>query len=102
MHVKIAFLNGNLVEKAYMTQPDGFTFTYSNKVCKLQISIYGLKQVSRSLNIHFDETVKDFDFSQNLDEPCVYENDSGSTLIIIVLYVDNILLIEKWHFCPII
>ena len=41
--VKITFLNGDLVEDVYMTQPGGFEFIDSQKVCKLQRSIYGLK-----------------------------------------------------------
>ena len=49
MDVKIAFLNGNLLEDVYMTQPEGFVDTkYPNRECKLQRSIYGLKQASRS------------------------------------------------------
>ena len=71
--VKTVFLNGNLSEEVYMTQPEGFISTNSNQVCKLQRSIYGLKQASRSWNIRFDETIKEFDFSQNTDEPCVYK-----------------------------
>ncbi|GJT77586.1 retrotransposon protein, putative, ty1-copia subclass [Tanacetum coccineum] len=43
------------------------------KVCKLQRSIYGLKQASRSWNKRFDEEIKRFGFAQNLDEPCVYQ-----------------------------
>ena len=43
MDVKTAFLNGNLAEDVYMTQLEGFTSKDGNKVCKLQISIYGLK-----------------------------------------------------------
>ena len=49
MDVKTAFLNGNLLEDVYMTQPEGFASPEnSGKVCKLQRSIYGLKQASRS------------------------------------------------------
>ena len=93
MDVKTAFLNGNLTEEVYMTQPEGFTFGSGKKVCKLQRSIYGLKQASRSCNIRFDETIKEFGFSQNLDEPCVYKKTNGSAIIFLVLYVDDILLI---------
>ena len=75
-----------------MTQPEGFTSKDSNQVCKLQRSIYGLKQASRSWNIRFDETIKEFGFSQNVDEPCVYKKVSGSAIVFLVLYVDDILL----------
>ena len=94
MDVKTAFLNGNLMEEVYITQPEGFTFNDDhNKVCKLKRSIYGLKQASRSWNIRFDETVKEFDFIKNVDEPCVYKKSSGSAVVFLVLYVDDILII---------
>ena len=94
MDVKTAFLNGNLLEDVYMTQPEGFVQPKnSGKVCKLQRSIYGLKQASWSWNLHFDESVKGFGFVKNEDEPCVYKKISGSTIVFLVLYVDDILLI---------
>ena len=93
MDVKTAFLNGNLVEDVYMTQPDGFADpVHTHKVCKLQRSIYGLKQASRSWNIRFDQAVKEFGFDQNVDEPCVYKKASGSTIVFLILYVDDILI----------
>ena len=59
MDVKTAFLNGNIKEEIYMKQPEGFTSSGNEQmICKLQRSIYGLKQASRSWNIRFDETVK--------------------------------------------
>ena len=93
MDKKTTFLNRNLTEEVYMTQPKGFISESDSKVCKLQISIYGLKQASRSWNIRFDKTIKEFSFSQNLDEPCVYKKTSGSAIIFQLLYVDDILLI---------
>ncbi|GJZ59636.1 retrotransposon protein, putative, ty1-copia subclass [Tanacetum coccineum] len=49
MDVKTAFLNGYLDEDIYMVQPEGFVDpNHPKKVCKLQRSIYGLKQASRS------------------------------------------------------
>ncbi|GJW51255.1 retrotransposon protein, putative, ty1-copia subclass [Tanacetum coccineum] len=49
MDVKTAFLNGYLDEDIYMVQPEGFVDpNHPRKVCKLQRSIYGLKQASRS------------------------------------------------------
>ncbi|GJR16802.1 retrotransposon protein, putative, ty1-copia subclass [Tanacetum coccineum] len=49
MDIKTAFLNGYLDEDIYMVQPKGFVDpNHPRKVCKLQRSIYGLKQASRS------------------------------------------------------
>jgi hypothetical protein len=96
MDVKMAFLNGNLTEDVYMTEPEGFMDPkYDGKICKLQKSIYGLNQASRSWNLRFDEVVKCFGFIKNMEEPSVYKKVSGSTFVFLVLYVDDILLIRN-------
>ncbi|GJZ22623.1 retrotransposon protein, putative, ty1-copia subclass [Tanacetum coccineum] len=93
MDVKTAFLNGYLNEEVYMEQPKGFVNPKCpNRVCKLKRSIYGLKQVSRQWNKHFDDEIKKFGFSQNADEPCVYLKASGSNINFLILYVDDILM----------
>ncbi|PKI48232.1 hypothetical protein CRG98_031387 [Punica granatum] len=96
MDVKTAFLNGRLIDDVYMTQPKGFVDPQNaGKVCKLQRSIYGPKQASRSWNLRFDDTIKEFGFIKNEDEPCVYKKVNGNAVIFLVLYVDDILLIEN-------
>nr|GEX35147.1 retrovirus-related Pol polyprotein from transposon TNT 1-94 [Tanacetum cinerariifolium] len=91
MDVKTAFLNGYIDEDIYMVQPKGFVdHNHPRKVCKLQRSIYGLKQASRSWNKRFDKEIKRFGFAQNLDEPCVYQKASGSNVTFLILYVDDI------------
>ncbi|KAM2871516.1 hypothetical protein FF1_019150 [Malus domestica] len=93
MDVKTAFLNGYLEEELYMTQPEGFVSKSEKpKVCKLQRSIYGLKQASRSWNIRFDTEIKTFGFAQNEDDNCVYQKVVGEAVVFLVLYVDDILL----------
>ncbi|GJW50858.1 retrotransposon protein, putative, ty1-copia subclass [Tanacetum coccineum] len=78
MDVKTVFLNGHLTEEVYMVQPEGFVNPkYPNRVCKLQRSIYGIKQASRQWNKRFDEQIKKFGFTQNCDESCVYVKASG-------------------------
>jgi hypothetical protein len=67
----------------------------AEKICKLQKSIYGLKQASRSWNIRFDEVVKGFGFIKNEGEPCVYKKASRSAVVFLFLYVDDLLLIRN-------
>ena len=96
MDVKTAFLNGRIDEDIYMAQPEGYVNPkFPNRVCKLNRSIYGLKQASRQWNKRFDEEIKRFGFTQNLDEPCVYQKASGSKSIFLILYVDDILIMGK-------
>jgi hypothetical protein len=79
-----------------MTQPEGFADSkHAGKICKLQKSNYGLKQASQSWNLCFDEVVKGFGFIKNIEEPCVYKKVSGSTVVFLVQYVDDILLIRS-------
>ncbi|GJZ18624.1 retrotransposon protein, putative, ty1-copia subclass [Tanacetum coccineum] len=93
MDVKTAFLSGYLDEDIYMVQPEGFIGpNHLRKVCKLQRSIYGLKQASRTWNKRFDEEIKRFGFDQNLDDPCVYQKASGSNVTFLILYVDDIII----------
>ncbi|GJX49338.1 retrotransposon protein, putative, ty1-copia subclass [Tanacetum coccineum] len=93
MDVKTAFLNGYLYYDIYMVQPEGFIDpNHPRKVCKLQRSIYGLKQASRRWNTRFDEEIKRFCFDQNLDEPCVCQKASGSNVTFLILYVDDIII----------
>jgi hypothetical protein len=94
MDVKMTFLNENRTEDVYMTQPESFIDPkHVGKICKFQKSIYGLKQASQSWNLCFDEVVKGFSFIKNVVEPYVYKKISGSAIIFLVLYVNDILLI---------
>ncbi|GKG23687.1 retrovirus-related pol polyprotein from transposon TNT 1-94, partial [Tanacetum coccineum] len=49
MDVKTAFLNGNLREEVYVSQPDGFVDPDKpNYVYKLKKVLYGLKQAPKA------------------------------------------------------
>ena len=85
MDVKTAFLNGFLEEELYMMQPEGFVDPKgANKVCKLQQSIYGLVQASRSWSKRFDSVIKAYGFIQTFGEACIYKKVSGSTTTFLI------------------
>ncbi|KAL0445147.1 UNVERIFIED_CONTAM: hypothetical protein Slati_2237400 [Sesamum latifolium] len=92
-----------------MDQSEGFTAVEEEqKVCRLQRSIYGLKQASRSWNTWFDDVIPGYDFIKNDYDLCIYKKISGSSIAYLVLYVDDILLIgndakmlgDIKHGCP--
>ncbi|GMJ02608.1 cysteine-rich RLK (RECEPTOR-like protein kinase) 8 [Hibiscus trionum] len=91
--VNNAFLNGDLAEEVYMTQPPGYEQGNSKRlVCKLNKAIYRLKQASRA----WFETLKVYLISSGL-----YVSKSDSSLFVRVLndrmvyllvYVDDIIV----------
>ncbi|GJR99659.1 retrotransposon protein, putative, ty1-copia subclass [Tanacetum coccineum] len=86
MDVKTAFLNGYLDEDIYKVQPEHFVDpNHLRKVCKLQRSIYGLKQASKSWNKRFDEEIKSPSLQSVKDylEKCFAMKDLGEAAFIL-------------------
>ena len=52
-----------------------------------------IKATISELEYSFDEVVKGFGFIKNEEEPCVYKRASGSAVVFLVFYVDDLLLI---------
>ena len=93
MDVKTTFLNVDLEENVYMAQPKGFVMEGKERMgCHLDKSIYGLKQVSRQWYLKFDQTIRNFEFKENVEDNCVYAKFKNGKFIFLVLYVDDILL----------
>ena len=93
MDVKCAFLNGDLDHEIYMTQPEGFvTSGKQDLVCKLQRTLYGLKQAGRSWNQKIDDTLQELGFTVLKSDSCLYVYGKISVVIFIALYVDDLLL----------
>eukprot|EP00253_Pinus_taeda_P020355 PITA_20355 len=92
MDVKSAFLHGDLHEEIYMEQPIGFIQTDSSLVCRLKKSLYGLKQASRAWYAKMDSFLLESGFSRCYSDNTVYTKKVGNSLIILVLYVDDLIL----------
>ena len=65
------------------------------KVCKLERSIYGLKQLARLWNKWLDERLKEIGIDQTHSDHCVYINKSTS--IIVAIWVHDYLARIQWE-----
>nr|GFA25094.1 retrovirus-related Pol polyprotein from transposon TNT 1-94 [Tanacetum cinerariifolium] len=69
MDVKTAFLNGNLREEVYVSQPNGFVDPDNpNHVYKLKKALYGLKQAPRVWYDMLSSFLLSEDFSKDVDD----------------------------------
>ena len=95
MDVTAAFLNGDLEEEVYMSQPEIFVVKGQEKlVCKLKRSLYGLKQSPRCWNSILDNRLREMGFMQTTGDPCIYTASEGE-MVVIAVYVDDIMLAAK-------
>ena len=93
MDVKTAFLNGLLDEELYMKQPPGYEVKgKEDLVCKLEKSLYGLKQSPRQWNITMNAFLNQIEFKNSAADSCIYVKKVKDKMIIIALYVDDLMI----------
>jgi transposase InsO family protein len=93
MDVQTAYLNAELKELVYMSQPEGFTSGDGDTtVWRLLKAIYGLKQAGREWNHHLDAfIVGELHFTRCVADPCLYTRRSQTgRLLLLSVYVDDI------------
>jgi len=96
MDVKTTFLNGDLKEKVYMKQPEGFILPVNEeKVCKLVKSLYGLKQALKQWHEKFDKVILLIGFHYNGVDKCMYSKFTKDFGMIVCFYVDDMLIFSK-------
>ncbi|GJX07177.1 retrovirus-related pol polyprotein from transposon TNT 1-94 [Tanacetum coccineum] len=92
MDVKTAFLNGNLREEVYVSQPDGFVDPDKpNYVYKLKKALYGLKQAPRTWYDMLSSFLISNDFSKGSVDPTLFIRREGKELLLVQIYVDDII-----------
>lgn len=91
--VKTAFLNGELKEDVYVTQPEGFVISgQDEKVYKLRKALYGLKQAPRAWYSKLDAYFCQNKFEKSPNEPTLYLKRQGiNETLIVCVYVDDII-----------
>ncbi|GJT81209.1 retrovirus-related pol polyprotein from transposon TNT 1-94 [Tanacetum coccineum] len=83
MDVKTAFLNGNLREEVYVSQPDGFVDPDNpNHVYKLKKALYGLKQAPRAWYDMLSSFLISQDFSKGSVDPTLFIHREGKELLL--------------------
>ncbi|GJY30664.1 retrovirus-related pol polyprotein from transposon TNT 1-94 [Tanacetum coccineum] len=92
MDVKTAFLNSNLREEVYVSQPDGFVDPDTpNHVYKLNKALYGLKQAPRAWYDMLSSFLISQDFSKGSVDPTLFICKEGKELILVQVYVNDII-----------
>ncbi|RVX00220.1 Retrovirus-related Pol polyprotein from transposon RE1 [Vitis vinifera] len=91
---KNAFLNGDLEEEVYMEIPPGFEESMAkNQVCKLQKSLYDLKQSPRAWFDRFTKAVLKVGYKQSqADHTLFVKKSHAGKMAILIVYVDDIIL----------
>ena len=99
LDVKNAFLNRDLEEEVFMSQPPGFEeHLGEEKVCRLRKSLYGLKQSCRAWFGRFGKVVKGHGYTQSqVDHTMLYMHSKEGNIAILIIYVDDIILIGDDH-----
>jgi hypothetical protein len=95
MDVKATFLHGDLEEEIYMKHPEGFAVKGKKEMaCKLKKSLYGMKKSPRMWYQNFDTYILVLGFVRSRNDQCVYSKQVRNQFIYVVLYVDDMLLVE--------
>lgn len=88
LDVNNSFLHGDVHEDIYMTLPPGYAHD-SSKVCKLNKSLYGLKQASRQWYFKLSVTMG---YKPSQVDHSLYVKSHGSSFTVLLVYIDDIVL----------
>ncbi|GKF56587.1 retrovirus-related pol polyprotein from transposon TNT 1-94 [Tanacetum coccineum] len=92
MDVKIAFLNGELKEEVYVSQPGGFVDQDNpSHMYKLKKALYSLKQAPRAWYDMMSSFLISQQFSKGAVDPTLFTWHAGNDLLLVQIYVDDII-----------
>jgi len=90
--VKTTFLYGELEEKLYLEQPEGFDDGIS-RICRLKRSLYSLKQAPRCWNKRFIGFKEKGGLKNSTTDPCLFYRTHKDSFPYIAIYVDDGLVV---------
>nr|GEU46662.1 hypothetical protein [Tanacetum cinerariifolium] len=90
--VKTTFLNGELKEEVYVSQPEGFVDPdHLTHVYHLKKALYGLKQAPRAWYDTLSRFLLDNKFSKGAVDPTLFTRKTGKQILLVQIYVDDII-----------
>ncbi|GJX10868.1 retrovirus-related pol polyprotein from transposon TNT 1-94 [Tanacetum coccineum] len=91
MDVKTAFLNGELKQEVYVSQPKGFVdHDNPSHVYKMKKALYGLKQAPVLVDMLSSFLISQH-FSKGAVDPTLFTRQAGNDLLLVQIYVDDII-----------
>ncbi|GJU60294.1 retrovirus-related pol polyprotein from transposon TNT 1-94 [Tanacetum coccineum] len=92
MDVKTAFLNDELKEEVYVSQPEGFVDPdHPTHVYHLKKALYGLKQAPRVWYKTLSRFLLENKFSKGVVDPMLFTRKTGKHILLVQIYVDDII-----------
>ena len=95
MDVKTAFLYGDIDAEIFMDFPEGMEGAEDGKVCRLNKSLYGLKQSPRCWNQKLDDFLTSNGFVPSFYDTATYTKGDGDSKVMIGVFVDDLLIASK-------
>ncbi|GJQ90804.1 retrovirus-related pol polyprotein from transposon TNT 1-94 [Tanacetum coccineum] len=92
MDVKTAFLNGDLQEEVFVSQPEGFEDPDNpTHVYRLKKALYGLKQAPRAWYDTLSKFLIATKFFKGVVDPTLFTRKTGKHILLVQIYVDDII-----------
>ncbi|XP_062075615.1 uncharacterized mitochondrial protein AtMg00810-like [Humulus lupulus] len=100
LDVNNVFLNGDLDEEIYMSLPQGYTLkgkktNFLKPVCKLNKSLYDLKQASRQWNTKLTTFLLAYGFQHSHSDYSLFIKHDTTHFLALLIYVDDVMIVSN-------